>query len=145
MEGVTTNRIVLFTRDLRVHDNPALHAAVHAADHVVPLFVLDRDILAKDYNRPNRARFLAESLADLDRALKARGGGLVVRAGDVATEVARLADETDAEAVHLAGDYSRYAVGREQRLRDALGRRPLQAHHSLVVVPPAEIRTGGGG
>jgi deoxyribodipyrimidine photo-lyase len=33
--------VVLFTRDLRVHDNPALALSVRAAEHVVPLFVHD--------------------------------------------------------------------------------------------------------
>ena len=53
--------IVLFTRDLRLHDNPALHQACARARQVVPLFVADPAIPAP----PNRARFLAESLADL--------------------------------------------------------------------------------
>ena len=34
--------LVLFTRDLRVHDQAALAAAVREAKHVVPLFVLRR-------------------------------------------------------------------------------------------------------
>jgi len=38
---VTRTAVVLFTRDLRVHDNPALAAACANADRVVPLFVLD--------------------------------------------------------------------------------------------------------
>ena len=33
--------IMLFTRDLRLHDNPALAAACAAAERVVPLFVFD--------------------------------------------------------------------------------------------------------
>ena len=33
--------IVVFTRDLRLHDNPALHQACARARQVVPLFVLD--------------------------------------------------------------------------------------------------------
>ena len=33
--------IVLFTRDLRLHDNPALHQACARARQVVPLFVED--------------------------------------------------------------------------------------------------------
>ncbi|WP_159028348.1 deoxyribodipyrimidine photo-lyase, partial [Kitasatospora sp. MY 5-36] len=36
-----TVSIALFTQDLRLHDNPVLHAAHTAADQVVPLFVLD--------------------------------------------------------------------------------------------------------
>jgi len=51
--------IVLFTRDLRVHDNPALAGGCARARQVVPLFVVD---LALDVP-PNRARFLAESVA----------------------------------------------------------------------------------
>jgi deoxyribodipyrimidine photolyase len=33
--------VVLFTRDLRVHDQPALSEAARTATQVVPLFVLD--------------------------------------------------------------------------------------------------------
>lgn len=36
--------VLLFTRDLRVHDNPALAAALEAAETVLPLFVLDDGI-----------------------------------------------------------------------------------------------------
>ena len=52
--------IVVFTRDLRLHDHPALHQAYVRARQVVPLSVADPAIAAP----PNRARFLAESLAD---------------------------------------------------------------------------------
>lgn len=136
--------VVVFTRDLRVHDNPALHAAVTGADEVVPLFVLDERIAALRFNRPNRAAFLADSLADLDRALKHRGGHLVVRRGDVAAEIARVAEQADAEVVHVAADYSRYAGSREQRIREAIGRRALVVHDSHVVAPPGEVLTGSG-
>jgi deoxyribodipyrimidine photolyase len=41
--------IVVFTRDLRLHDNPALHQACTRARQVVPLFVVD-----PANTRPNR-------------------------------------------------------------------------------------------
>ena len=139
-----TASIVLLTRDLRVHDNPALHAACAEADTVVPLFVVDDAIRRSEFFRPNRAAFLAESLEDLDQRLRRRGAGLVVREGDVAREVSRLADEVDATGVHVAADYSRFARAREGRLRQALGRRPLRTHHSHVAVPPGELSPSGG-
>jgi deoxyribodipyrimidine photo-lyase len=46
---------VLFTRDLRVRDNPALAAACEQADLVVPLFAVDAGLRSA---APNRARFL---------------------------------------------------------------------------------------
>ncbi|MGP3947409.1 deoxyribodipyrimidine photo-lyase [Streptomyces sp. 7N604] len=50
---------------------------------MVPLFVVDTGIRRTGFAVPNRAAFLADSLADLDAALRARGGRLVVRVGDV--------------------------------------------------------------
>ena len=47
--------IVLFTRDLRVHDNPVLALACARARQVVPLFAVDPALPAP----PNRARFIA--------------------------------------------------------------------------------------
>ena len=139
-----TTAVVLFTRDLRLHDNPALEGALDDAAHVVPLFVVDEGIARRPFNRPNRARFLAESLAELDAALRQIGSALVVRRGDVVTETVRLAHEVDAVAVHAAADYSRYAVRRQQRLRRELGRRPLRLHDSHSVVAPGTLRPSSG-
>ena len=88
---MTTTAIVLFTRDLRVHDHPALWAACQAADRVVPLFVVDRGILGARYAAPNRVSQVVDAVHDLRSNLKARGGGLVVRHGDTIEEVAQLA------------------------------------------------------
>jgi deoxyribodipyrimidine photo-lyase len=56
-----------------VHDNPVLYAAAQSAHCVVPLFVLDERILALGYSCPNRARSLADSLADLHAGLRELG------------------------------------------------------------------------
>lgn len=75
--------VALFTADLRVHDNPVLRAALRDAQRVVPLFVVDTGIRRTGFAVPNRAAFLADSLADLDAALRQWGGRLVMRVGDV--------------------------------------------------------------
>ncbi len=134
--------VALFTRDLRVHDNPTLASAVAGADQVVPLFVLDNAILAGTFNQPNRAHFLAESLHDLDESLHRQGGGLVVRRGDVDEQVALVAAAAGADVVHVAGDVSRYAQGRQDRLARRLshGGVSLRVHdQTLFVVPPGAI------
>ena len=96
--------VVVFTRDLRVHDNPALAAAVRDADAVVPLFVLDDRILGSRFAASNRLAFLTESLTDLDARLRERDAALVVRRGDWVDEVATIVDATGAHAVHVAAD-----------------------------------------
>jgi deoxyribodipyrimidine photo-lyase len=138
--------IALFTADLRVHDNPVLRAALENAEGVVPLFVVDAGIRRAGFAVPNRAAFLADSLADLDAALRARGGRLVVRIGDVAEETCRVAAETGAGTVHVAGGASSYATRREDRLRAELAndRRELRVHDdSVTVVPPGTLVPSG--
>lgn len=107
--------VVLFTRDLRAHDHPALADACERGP-VVPLFVLEPRLLARS---ANRARFLLESLADLDASLRERGASLVLREGDTAAEVAAVAREAGATRVHLSADRSAFATRRESALRDA--------------------------
>ncbi|MFE6050551.1 cryptochrome/photolyase family protein [Kitasatospora sp. NPDC056446] len=130
--------VVLFTQDLRLHDNPALHAARTRADQVVPLFVLDPAVHAAGFAAPNRQAFLADSLADLDRALRAAGSRLVLRHGDPAEQTARLAAECGADTVHTAAGVSAFATRREAALRRALGER-LHLHDGLTVVPAGAL------
>ncbi|MFI0737457.1 cryptochrome/photolyase family protein [Streptomyces sp. NPDC021100] len=138
--------LALFTSDLRLHDNPVLRAALRAGDRVVPLFVVDSGVAAAGFAAPNRSAFLAGCLADLDEGLRARGGRLVVRRGDVVEETCRVAAATDAAEVHVAAGVSGYAHRREERLRAALeadGRR-LRVHDAVVtVVAPGEVTPTG--
>ena len=112
--------VVLFNRDLRVHDHPALSAAARGAEHVVPRSCGTTRCCARASPRPNRLRFLLDSLADLDGALRARGAGLVVRRGDVVRETIALAREAGAEAV--------FTERRRERLRP---RAPRAARASM--------------
>jgi deoxyribodipyrimidine photo-lyase len=143
---VVSVAIALFTADLRVHDNPVLRAALRGADEVVPLFVRDPRVRAAGFDAPNRRAFLADCLAALDEQLRERGGRLVVRSGDPAREVRRLAAETGACDVHVAGDVSGFARRREDRLRDALhadGRR-LHVHDAVTTaLPPGAVAPQG--
>jgi deoxyribodipyrimidine photo-lyase len=135
--------IVLFTRDLRVHDNPALHTACTRARQVVPMFVIDPAITSP----PNRLSFLSQALADLRESLRARGADLVIRKGDPAAEAITMATDLHADAIMIAGDVSHYATRRRQNLE-----RECQAHRldltvtpGLTVVPPGELTPAGGG
>ncbi|MFE6000141.1 cryptochrome/photolyase family protein [Streptomyces sp. NPDC056454] len=138
--------VVLFTSDLRLHDNPVLRSALRDADRVVPLFVRDDAVHRAGFDAPNRLAFLADCLADLDDGLRRRGGRLVVRTGSVAEEVRRLVEETGAGAVHLAAGVSGYAARREEQLRTALADTgcDLRIHDAVVtaLAPGRVVPTG---
>jgi deoxyribodipyrimidine photo-lyase len=139
--------IMLFTRDLRVHDNPALDAAVRRAEGVAPLFVLEDRLVSGPLAAPNRVRFLLEAVDDLRSSLRERGGDLVIRRGDTVGEVIGLARDTGAGGVFCAADVSGYAAGRQRRLSAACqqARLELALSPGVTVVPPAELRPSGGG
>src|ERR1700729_3408144 len=82
--------VVLFTRDLRVTDNPPLWAASRA-ERTVPLFVLDGAILGSRFAAPNRVAYMREALIDLDGRLKAMDARLFLRRGQVVEEAMKVA------------------------------------------------------
>ncbi|SCF45996.1 deoxyribodipyrimidine photo-lyase [Micromonospora matsumotoense] len=141
MSGRTA--VVLFTRDLRVHDHPALATACAAFDRVVPLYVLDPTLA--DHS-PNRTRFLHQCLAALRDTLRGLGGDLVIRRGDPVAEAIRVAREVGAEGIGLSADVSRYAHRRERRLRAECDRHrlALRLFPGVTIVEPGALRPGGG-
>ena len=134
--------IAWFRRDLRLHDNPALAAALGAAapvGQVVPLFVRDPAILASGRVGRHRAGRLDAAIAALDLELRARGGRLVVRTGRPAEVLPALARETGAQEVHASRDCTPYARRRDGAVAAALGPGVLLRLHAgtLLVEPEA--------
>ncbi|MDX1511789.1 MAG: deoxyribodipyrimidine photo-lyase [Nitriliruptorales bacterium] len=133
--------LVLFTRDLRVHDHPGLSAA--GDEPTIPLFVRDDRIRARA--GPHRSEALDTALASLDASLRSRGSRLVLRTGDPVACVAELVTADGVTDVHVSGDVSAFASRREQQLRDAtasVGAR-LHVHDGVTVVPPGLITPAG--
>jgi len=103
----TRPSIVWLRDDLRLADNPALTAAVTRGAPVVVVYLLDE---VSPGIRPLGGAvkwWLHGSLSALAADLGSRGGRLVLRRGDAATEIRRLVDETDAGAVYWNRRYGR--------------------------------------
>ncbi|WP_304452189.1 deoxyribodipyrimidine photo-lyase [Nocardiopsis sp. YSL2] len=132
--------IVLFTQDLRVHDHPALTAALAGGGTVLPLFVIDDRLV--DRAARNRNAYLAEALADLRWSLRSRGSDLLLRRGDTSEEVLRAARDHGADTVHVSAGVSRHADLRVRRLRGT--GLTVREFPGLTVVPPGEVVPQGG-
>jgi len=139
--------VVVFTRDLRLRDQPALTAAVAAGDTVLPMFVFDDRILGTSHANANRMGFLLESLADLRESLKGIGADLVVRRGNWAEQVSAAADDVGATTVHVSADVSAFAAARDAALEDRLlaQRVELLRHPGVMVLPAGSTAPGSGG
>jgi len=139
--------LVLFNRDLRIHDHPALSAAAAAGGAVIPLFVLDDAILRSRFAAANRLAFMLAALEDLAQSLDKQGAPLVVRRGDPVAEAMALAREAGAQEIHVSADWSAYARGREARLRKAAADAGVGfvSHPGVTVVEPGALVPSGGG
>ncbi len=108
-----TTAIWWIRRDLRLTDNQALHAALAAADHVIPLFILDDNILESEYVGDKQVAFMFSGLAKLDADLQARGSKLILRRGDPPVELMKVVAETGATVVFAERANSPYAKTRD--------------------------------
>ncbi|MEA2684788.1 MAG: deoxyribodipyrimidine photo-lyase [Chloroflexota bacterium] len=105
-----------FRRDLRLNDNRALDGALRTGVPVIPVFILDRRILAQSTMGERRLQFLRTALSDLDDQLRARGSALVVLDGnDPPRELNRMSEETESWALYFNRDYTPYARWRDTR------------------------------
>jgi deoxyribodipyrimidine photo-lyase len=120
--------IVWFRRDLRVHDHPALAAALAQEERVVPVFCLDEALLHGRHASGPRTQFLLECLAELDGALRERGSGLLLRRGRPERELAELVRRTNARALHFSSDVTPFARARGERVRSALEGSGVKLH-----------------
>lgn len=134
-----------FRRDLRLTDNAALTAAANGAP-VIPLYVLDDETSA--FRPPGAAArwWLHNSLLSLAGDLGRRGSALVLRCGKAVDEVARLAEETGARAVHFTRGHAPGDAETERRLGEALAARGVDCRCFAggLLVEPEMVRTRNG-
>lgn len=138
--------IVWFTSDLRLHDNPALTAALQTADEVIPAFIVpSRD--SEPWNLGGASRtWLAHSLELLDSDLRDLGSQLVLRSGPVPETLRSLFDETGACALHFSRRYEPGTALREEELSEELCSRGIvvHRHESALLQPIASLSKNDG-
>lgn len=124
-----TPSLLWFRRDLRLQDNPALHAALARGGPVIPVFVLEDEHGAADRSpaaqlngsRPGGASrwWLHHSLVALDESLRERDSRLVLTRGDPTHVLLKLAAAVGAGAVFWNRRYEPAAVARDTGVRAA--------------------------
>lgn len=104
-----------FRRDLRVTDNAGLYEALKSRQNVLPVFILDSDILSHLKNsRDPRVSFIHERLKLLKDELRRLGTDLVVRHGKPIEVFKTLLKDWDVEAIYANHDYEPAARRRDK-------------------------------
>ena len=137
-------QIVWLRRDLRMKDQPALHAAAQVGP-VIPVFVYDEE-RGGDHAYGGAGKWwLHHSLDSLDTSLGKRRSQLVLRKGDAPQVLAAIADQTGAACIHAMRHYEPWWKEAEDELRDALDDDcQLCLYDGNYLLPPGTVTTNSG-
>jgi deoxyribodipyrimidine photo-lyase len=150
MDTTCHTGLMWFRRDLRVHDNCALHHALRACRQVHCAFVFDRAILDALPRADRRVEFIRDALVELDADLRRlagkAGAGLIVRHAVAAEEIPRLAHELAAQVVVANHDDEPASLARDAKVLGALANTGIAFHtfKDHVIFERDEVRTLAG-
>ena len=141
-----SSSLVWFRDDLRLADNPALHAGVDRAEPVIAVYVLDEESPGM---RPlgGAARWwLHHSLTALGERLREKGTRLVLRRGAASEVIPSLAREVGAGAVFWNRRYSAPEREVDAGLKTSLRADGLEVSSfaASLLFEPWTVRTGAG-
>jgi deoxyribodipyrimidine photo-lyase len=129
----------IFRRDLRLHDNTALHAALKLSKEVIPCFIFnDAQVAPHPYRSVNGLAFMIESLEELAADIRKAGGELLVCHGAHHEVVAKLIKECGIDAVFFNRDYTPFSRTRDQAIEDTCKSLGVACQHfsdALLVEP----------
>lgn len=130
--------IVWFRQDLRLRDNPALHAAAATGLPVLPVYIWSPEEEG-DWAPGGASRWwLHHSLNSLDESLRERGSRLILARGRAPEVLRKLAADTGATCVHWNKRYEPAALKCSQLVSQSLQRDSIQhfeENGSLLVDP----------
>ncbi|MBN1511417.1 MAG: deoxyribodipyrimidine photo-lyase [Phycisphaerae bacterium] len=139
--------IVWFRQDLRLHDNPAIDAAVRQGGPVVPVYVCAPAAEGGWVTGAAGRWWLHHSLTALAKDLERLGSRLIVRRGEPIAELLAVARSSGAVAAFWNRCYEPSAVRCDAAVEDALLRGGLrvQNFNGNLLTDPAEVLTQQGG
>jgi len=118
-----------FRRDLRIEDNAGLYHALRSGCPVLPVFILDTDILDKlEAGTDRRVSFIIAALGELNKKLVAAGSSLRIFHGTPETAFRKIIDEYEVKAVFTNSDYEPYATARDEKISSLLSASGIQFH-----------------
>ena len=105
--------LFVFRRDLRLFDNVGLNQAWKQCNKLYVCFIFTPEqVTNNEFKSNNAIQFMIESLDELRKKVRAKGGELYTFYGKQDQVISELIDELNLNAVFFNKDYSPYALKR---------------------------------
>lgn len=118
--------IFWFRRDLRLEDNIGLYYALMQSNEVIPVFIIDTNFLNSSDIGDAKIYFLFDSIKELDRELKELNSKLIIRSGNPANELIKLARETNAQGIYFNENYEPFELSRDKKVTEVFTKSGLK-------------------
>lgn len=118
--------IFWFRRDLRLHDNTGLHAALSENENVLPIFIFDSNILDKLSNKSDaRVNFIHDSLEAIRTEMHKHKRELSIYHGKPIDIFKNLIEANQVNTVYTNRDYEPYAKERDKEIQEFLEKKNI--------------------
>ena len=136
--------IVWLRRDLRLSDHRAFFEATQHAEEVLPVFIIDENILGELQKDNRQVSFIQASLDEMDVELRKKGSRLAVICGKPLEVLPKLAESLEVSAVYLNRDYEPFAKERDLKMQNVLAKANIEMHvfKDQVIFEEREILNG---
>jgi deoxyribodipyrimidine photo-lyase len=138
--------LVIFRRDLRLIDNPALTAACVAHEHVLPVYIHDPDDDGAWAAGGAGRWWLHHSLTSLQKQLRSHHADLHICHGDTLSILRKLIEQSGADAIYWNRLYEPTSIARDTRNKAALRDQgvAVHTHNASLWLEPWQITTQQG-
>jgi len=131
-----------FRRDLRLEDNVGLYHALRSGHPVLPVFILDTEILDRlEEKADRRVAFILAALGEINKKLASAGSSLKVLHRTPVEAFRKILDEYDVKAVFTNRDYEPYATARDEKISVLLKNSaiPFHSFKDQVILEKKEV------
>lgn len=138
--------IVWFRQDLRLSDNPALHAALKSKSPIIPFFCYT-DNESTNWKPGAASRWwLHHSLSSLASDFAARGSRFVIRKGESLDTLQQLAKQVNAKEIYCNALYEPEQAKKDRIIQEALQKQGIEFHcfHGSLLLAPDQVQNQSG-
>jgi len=131
-----------FRRDLRLEDNVGLYHALRSGHPVLPVFILDTEILDRlEEKADRRVAFILAALGEINKKLASAGSSLKVLHRTPVEAFRKILDEYDVKAVFTNRDYEPYTTARDEKISLLLKNSaiPFHSFKDQVILEKKEV------
>lgn len=131
--------LFIFRRDLRLHDNTALLAALQQSTQVLPCFILDPiQVEENSYKSVAGLQFMLESLEDLQQQLANKNAKLYLFYGTTLEVIEQIITSVGIQAIYFNHDYTPYSRKRDQAITELCQAFKINVcpYHDALLNPP---------